>query len=81
MALAGRLSPKFHSWSCPRSFASPSTVHFLDNLSATDIISSNIPVCFLVDRAFSLSVIIYTTSAYYFILDILSYFNESLFGT
>ena len=41
MALAVRLSSKFNS--CPRSFVSRPTVHLSDNLSAMDIISSDIP--------------------------------------
>ena len=36
-----RLSLKFHS--CPPRFASQPTVHFPDNLSAAEIISSDIP--------------------------------------
>ena len=41
MSVADRLSSKFHS--CHQSFASRLTIHFSDNLSAADIISSDIP--------------------------------------
>ena len=39
MSLAERLSSKFHI--CPRSFASRPNIHFLDDLSAVDIISQH----------------------------------------